>query len=313
MAKVGPPAQLRSHPAQIVEVTETPTMAESMAESVADEISEFMEMATSPVKSLLQDKGAIEVRRVRAMSSANLIADHAARNNALNQIAETEAALLKRVMDESNMSRPTGDPLKDSSTAATLDVWYRTIFGKVIVHDHYAVVYGRASFIFQICLILLNAVVSGLVFSQPAFTSMQQDGKNEAGDAFNLTTGILSVTVTVLAALASRLKLGELSDAHKHSKLAFVRLKRRMDMLRDVRKLPLVNPPGCEDRDAHLQEGDVHPDWKEFISIWEDVASDAPFVSMARTRELYRLHIAEAKDRMHVGEAQDDMQVAIGS
>ena len=34
---------------------------------------------------------------------------------------------------------------------------------------------------------------------------------------------------------------------------------------------------------------------------------------MARTRELYRLHIAEAKDRMHVGEAQDDMQVAIGS
>ena len=69
MAKVGPPAQLRSHPAQIVEVTETPTMAESMAESVADEISEFMEMATSPVRSLLQDEGAIEVRRVRAMSS----------------------------------------------------------------------------------------------------------------------------------------------------------------------------------------------------------------------------------------------------
>ena len=59
MAKVGPP-----------QVTETPTMAESMAENVADEISEFMEMATSPVRSLLQDKGAIEVRRVRAMSSA---------------------------------------------------------------------------------------------------------------------------------------------------------------------------------------------------------------------------------------------------
>ena len=37
---------------------------------VADEISEFMEMATSPVRSFLQDKGAIEVRRVRAMSSA---------------------------------------------------------------------------------------------------------------------------------------------------------------------------------------------------------------------------------------------------
>ena len=41
----------------------------TMAESVADEISEFMEMATSPVRNLLQDKGAIEVRRVRAMSS----------------------------------------------------------------------------------------------------------------------------------------------------------------------------------------------------------------------------------------------------
>ena len=44
------------------------TQQKKKAESVADEISEFMEMATSPVRNLLQDKGAIEVRRVRAMS-----------------------------------------------------------------------------------------------------------------------------------------------------------------------------------------------------------------------------------------------------
>ena len=190
------------------------------------------------------------------------------------------------------MSRPTGDPLKDSSTAATLDVWYRTIFGKVIVHDHYAVVYGRASFIFQICLILLNAVVSGLVFSQPAFTSMQQDGKNEAGDAFNLTTGILSVTVTVLAALASRLKLGELSDAHKHSKLA--RSAEAAWTCCATCGSAARQPAQLRGFDAHLQEGDVHPDWKEFISIWEDVASDAVRLDGAHA-ELYRLHIAEAR------------------
>ena len=213
----------------------------------------------------------------------------------LRRIADDERALLRRVMLQSNLGRASTRAL--ATPTGTLDQWYRTISGKILVHDHYAYRYRSASYVLSIMIIVLNACVSGLVFLNP--DSMGESASEATlRHVLKYTTGIVSTIVTVLAAVNSKLKWGELSEGHEAAKKAFVRLKRRMDMLRDVRKLPLVNPPDCHERDIQLVEGEVHPEWKDFLRTWEETAGDAPAVSLARTRRLVKRHLEEARDEV---------------
>ena len=80
------------------------------------------------------------------------------------------------------------------------------------------------------------------------------------------------------------------------SKRGFVRLKRRVDVLRDVRKLPVVAPDDC--KEPGVIPGKMYPDWEAFMRDWDECAGDAPAVGMDQTRKLYRKHIEEASAAM---------------
>ena len=105
-----------------------------------------------------------------------------------------------------------------------------------------------------------------------------------------VVAGGVSIAVAATTAILSRLKFGELSENHLASRRAYVRLKRRMDVLVGVRKLALIADADGE-KGSMVVKGQMHPDWKAFLEDWDTVLNDAPPMSLAMQAELYRRKI----------------------
>ena len=217
---------------------------EGFGSGIKSHFEDFVESASGALRGAVSmSVEDVTSRADKARDHVMSIADTAARADHIKHLADLERGLMQKIMADSGMGRAAG------GKGNVIDGWYRTLSAKVLIHDYYYVLYSRISMVLTITIIVLNAVVSALVFS---------GGNSGNEQEVQMVSGGVSTTVTVLTALTSRLKFGELSERHLSSKRGFVRLKRRVDVLRDVRKLPVVAPDDC--KEPGVIPGKMYPD-----------------------------------------------------
>ena len=116
----------------------------------------------------------------------------------------------------------------------------------------------------NVILVALNTIIGSAVFS-----SLADDGDGDVNYKLPLRTaaGVLSMAVAVLSAVSMQLNYSGRADAHKSMKRLLGRIKHRMEILIEVRSVPLVN------------NNTLNDEWRAVIKDWEDLEADAPHVS----------------------------------
>ena len=113
----------------------------------------------------------------------------------------------------------------------------------------------------NVTLVALNTIIGSAVFS-----SLADDDDGDVSYKLPLRTaaGVLSMVVAVLSAVSIQLNYNGRADAHKSMKRLLGRIKHRMEILVEVRGVPLVNGDRLND------------EWRAVIKDWEDLEADAP-------------------------------------
>ena len=139
--------------------------------------------------------------------------------------------------------------------------WYNMVKAHSIVHDNLATLFLRRARVLNVTLVALNTIIGSAVFS-----SLADDGDGDVSYKLALRTaaGVLSMVVAVLSAVSIQLNYNGRADAHKSMKRLLGRIKHRMEILVEVRGVPLVNGDRLND------------EWRAVIKDWEDLEADAP-------------------------------------
>ena len=148
--------------------------------------------------------------------------------------------------------------------------WYNMVKAHTIVHDQLATLFLRRARVVNVILVALNTIIGSAIFS-----SLDDAGDGDVNYKVPLRTaaGVLSMLVAVLSAVSFQLNYNGRADAHKSMKRLLGRIKHRMEILVEVRSVPLVKCDRLDD------------EWSAVIKDWEDLEADAPHVSADWLRE----------------------------
>ena len=228
-------------------------------------------------------KEQIQEQAATALQDALKISDEAEKAEKIREVGKAEGKLLSALLTQSGVTAI-------APSHPVVSSWYSTLQKKIVSHDHYYTRYSKVSSSFTIILIILNSFVSACTFLGGGLSTGSTGGSGSgfgAASTLQVVAGGVSIAVAATTAILSRLKFGELSENHLASRRAYVRLKRRMDVLVGVRKLALI-ADADGDKGSMVVKGQMHPDWKAFLEDWDTVLNDAPPMSLAMQAELYR-------------------------
>ena len=174
---------------------------------------------------------------------------------------------MKEIEEELKVARAQGGKRRFSfedqeESAKTRAVkWYNMVKAHNIVHDNLATLFLRRARVLNVTLVALNTIIGSAVFSSLAD---DDDGDVSYKLALRTAAGVLSMVVAVLSAVSIQLNYNGRADAHKSMKRLLGRIKHRMEILVEVRGVPLVNGDRLND------------EWRAVIKDWEDLEADAP-------------------------------------
>lgn len=111
----------------------------------------------------------------------------------------------------------------------------------------------------------LSMVAANTLIGSAIFSSL---GSSPESEALRYIAGILSCFVAILSAVKMQLNYDGRAEAHHNAQRSWSRVKRKMEVLFEVRGLPLVD-----------NQGSMHKEWQLAVSEWEQLEADSPHVS----------------------------------